>query len=303
MKKNNQTLNRQILPALSMVLALLLGCMSGCAKTETAAQAEASSPAASVAQSEEAPVTSAAVDEPEASASIIEDSVDEAEVLKKEELDSENAALLDGEDRQFEREIAYRYYHGGEPREELSDTERNQWMSQGKWSFDSNGNGVFLLNLEGSMSQTWNWVEYTNDYGESWTSAGVYGVVTQIDDIKVAGSRVVFTVENGVTESRHNLVYSDDLCQSFRMCDTIAFAPDYLKTILNQDGSHIGMDLLSLDESDGSVMLAWYDEEHVSVSGFDEFNQEAENKRDYFLIGKTNPDFTQLQVLYSAKTE
>lgn len=279
----------------ALALAMLLGCLSGCAKTEV--QPEASPAASSAVQA----VSSAPAEEPAESVSAPSASQAEAPAaaeavqLERQELDAQTAALLDGEDHDFEREIAYRYYHNGEAKTELADTERNQWMSGAEWGFDENGSGVFAVALEGSMSKSWNFIEYTTDFGETWSSAGVYGIVTQIEDIQVAGNRVVLAVGNGVSLSRHSLVYSDDLCQSFYERDTIDFAPSPLTAVLEEDGSNVGMDLLSID-SDGSVVLGWSLRTPVNVSEFEDFNN---GKQNYFLIGKTDAALSRCEVLYA----
>ena len=318
MKRRNQPPLRLLL-VLAMALALLLGCLSGCGETKTqpeaslsasqaqeasSAPAEASAGAASAPETEPEASVSVPEAEPEAFASTSAEAAASAQAqpLEKEEPDAETAALLDGEDHAFEQEIAYRYYNGGETKNELADTERSQLLSTAAWDFDEEGHGVFVVGLDSSMSHTWVFVESTSDYGETWSAAGVYSVVTWVEDVKVAGNRVVLSVGNGVTESRHSLVYSDDLCQTFYERDTIGFAPSAVTDALEQDGSNVGMDLLSIDR-DGSVVLGWYLKNHVSVSEFEDFDESARNRRDCFLIGRTDAALTQCQVLYAAANE
>ena len=223
--------------------------------------------------------------------------VREADELTRSELYEEIAALLDGEDHEFEREIAYRYYNDGERKNELSETERNKWMEEeSAWGFDASGNGVFAVEVDAFMCQRLYFIEYSSDYGETWTSAGTYLMTTDIDDVKVAGERVVFSVWNGVTESGHNLVYSDDMCKSFRERDTIDFAPQELKAALKKEDFRIDMDLLGIEQSDGSVVLGWYKRTEP-----ERVNRDGMNQRNYFLIGQTNADFTQMQVLSAAE--
>lgn len=312
MKQTDNTRSLRTLLALSMAFALLAGALSGCGGTTTPPQPEASSPAASAAQSETESSASAAQPEAESSGAVEETSASapaadaaagEPLALERQDPDAETAALLDGEDHEFEQEIAYRYYHDGESQKELSGSERNETMSYGVWDFDAKGNGVFAVTVDRSMSQSWNYIEYTSDYGETWQSAGVYDLITSIDDVKVAGNTVVFSVSNGVTESRHSLVYSLDLCQSFWERDTIDFAPSALTDALQSDPSSLGMDLLGIDEADGSVVLGWYRDKSVNVSEFEDFNTAAQSKRNYFLIGKTDAGFTQLQVLCSSESK
>jgi hypothetical protein len=66
--------------------------------------------------------------------------------------------------------------------------------------------------------------------------------------------------------------------------------------VIQEDASDLGMDLLSID-ADGSLVLGWYHTTHINTSGFEYFDNAAQNKRDYFLIGKTNADLTQCEVL------
>lgn len=291
--KNTRSL--RILLAFTMTLSQILGTLTACGTSQAPAPTETGASQGTASVSEAKEVSSAPGEASESAAAGQEPSVSEATDLTREDLDEETAALLDGEDHDFEREIAYRRYHDGESRMELSDTERNQWMEKSIWGFDANGNGVFAVNVDASMSQAWYFIEYTSDYGETWTSAGVYRMIKLIDDVKITGSRVVFSVENGVTESRHSLVYSDDLCKSFRERDTIDFVPRNMKAIWEEYGSQIGMDMLGIEQSDGSVVLGWY-----KSNGLEEFSQNGMNHHDYFLIGQTNADFTQMQNLFSA---
>lgn len=218
---------------LLLALCLLLSGLGGCTKTGAPQQSEASSAVGMLSQSTAESSAPAVASEVFASASA--EKSDGNQALPRQELDDETAALLDGEDHCFEREIAYRYYHKGESREELTDTERNRWMAQSNWCFDESGNGVFVVDVDSGMSQTWYYFEYTEDFGETWTGAGVYNLVTWIDDIKIAGNRVVISVGNGVTDSGHSLVYSDDLCQTFYERDILDFAPDSLTAVLQED--------------------------------------------------------------------
>lgn len=300
--KTAKTYLSHILLAFLMVLALLLGCLSGCAKTESPVQQETTSASNSASQEKAEPFVSAQASEVSESAQEETPAVDEAQELPKQELDEETAALLDGKDHDFEQEIAYRYYHDGESKSELADNERNQWLAESKWDFDANGNGVFAVGIEASMSQSLYFLEYTSDYGENWSSAGVYSLVTWVEDVKVAGKRVVLSVANGVSESKHSLVYSDDLCQTLHERDTIDFAPHYLTAVIQDDASDLGMDLLGID-ADGSLVLGWYHTTHINTSGFEYFDNAAQNKRNYFLIGKTDAALTRCEVLYATEKE
>lgn len=312
--KNKSTNPLRLLLALAMTFALLLSCLSGCAKTEP--QPEASPAASSASQSEA--VSSAPAEEPEESASASaaapdasastsaeEASTTDAQQLDRHELDEKSAAVLDGDNHEFEQEIAYRYYHGGEASSELADTERNQWMSGiewgSVWGFDDEGHGVIAVGLGAAMHQSQRFIEYTSDYGETWSSAGMYFFVGEISDVKVSGNRIVFSVVSSVNESKYSLMYSDDLCQTFYLRDTIDFAPASLTAVLSdeKDEPKMGMNILNID-NDGSVVLGWYLNNRVSVSEFKDFNDSVRN---YFLIGKTNADLTRCEVLYSAGNE
>lgn len=312
--KNRNTPPLRLLLVLAMTLALLLGCLSGCAKTEV--QPEVSPAASSDVQSEavasapaEAPeesaAASAAMTEESVSISVEETVTREAQPLDRHELDEKSAAILDGDDHEFEQEIAYRYYHGGEASTELADTERNQWMSGidwgSVWGFDDEGHGIFAVGLDAAMHQSQWYIEYTSDFGKTWSGAGMYFFVGGISDVKISGNRVVFSVVSSVNESKYSLMYSDDLCQTFYMRDTIDFAPHYLTSVLHneKEASHLGMDILSIDD-DGSVVLGWYLWNHISVSEFENFNDE---KQDYFLIGNTDAALTQCEVLYAAENK
>ena len=306
MKKTNHL---RLLLVLTMMIALLLGCLSGCAKTEpqpdaapaasSAAPAVSSAPAA---EPEESDSASAAAPEPSISTSAKETMAKEAQQLDRHELDEKSAAILDGDDHEFEREIAYRYYHGSESRTELTDTERNQWMSGidwgSVWGFDDKGHGVFAVGLDASMQQSQWFIEYTSDYGETWSGAGMYSLVGWITDVRVAGNRVVFSVTSNMYDSKYSLMYSDDLCQSFYLRDTIDFAPASLTAVLQdeKDEPKMGMNILNIGD-DGSVVLGWYLKNHINISGFEYFN---DNVCNYFLIGKTNAELTRCEVLYAA---
>lgn len=313
MKNKNRNLLRLLL-VLALTLALLLGCLSGCAKTEpqpeaspaasSASQAEAASSAPET-EPEEAASASAAASEVSAAASAEAAMTKEAQLLDKHELHEKAAAVLDGEDHEFEREIAYRYYHNDEVRNELPDTERNQWVSGvdwgSVWGFDDEGHGVFAVGLDAAMQQSQWYVEYTSDYGETWSGAGMYSLVGGISDVKVSGNRVVFSVVSSANPSKYSLMYSDDLCQTFYLRNTIDYAPASLTAVLQDDKDffNMRMSLLNIDE-DGSLLLGWYLINRVSVSDFEYF---SDSVCSYFLIGKTNADLTQCEVLYSAGNE
>lgn len=292
------------LVALAAVLALVLG-LSACSGTQSTKQVEAQSSQAadSAFQVEEAVASAPQSQETESSALVQVAAQNEATQLTSQGGYDDEISLLDEEDHQFEQEIAYRYYHNGDSQSELSDSERNQMLSDSVWGFDDKGHGVFAVQLDASMNQSVYFIEYTTDYGETWTGAGTYNLVTWIEDIKVSGDRVVLSVGNNVNESKHSLVYSDDMCQSFKERDTIDFAPHHLTAVIQGEDAQLGMDVLSIDKTDGSVVLGWYEDRFINVSEYKDFDDKAQSSRDYFLIGKTDVDFTQLQELYVTEAE
>lgn len=225
-----------------------------------------------------------------------EDFVDNGNV----ELDfSVSEAFLNNEGFEYEREAANSYY-GSDDYNEPSNTYRNEWVYEyGTCAFDDSGNGVFVVEdpEAAGMNKHLVYIEYTSDYGKTWNicNGGFYSSY-YFNDIKVVGKKVYFVLQSGASENRY-ILYSDDLCKSFKARNVAKMLPQYGESIFNDFHS---VNILNIDKKDGSLILGLYDYNYVSypvIGDSDDYSSFQETN--YFLIAKVNSNLSSCNVIYA----
>lgn len=198
---------------------------------------------------------------------------------------------------QYEREAARRYYQRDNYKE-LKDTPRNEMLdAYGLCAFDSKGNGVFVIeDPEGlGMHHHMYYIEYTTDYGKTWNVSNKYFYFSYyIYELRVIGNRVLMIAGSDV-QSKSFILYSDDMCKTFRRCDIAAHLPEYKKNLFYRTEN---MQILDVNQKDGSIILGFYDEKETYYPSFGEYNNIGSEKKQ-FLIVRANREFKSFEVIYA----
>lgn len=185
---------------------------------------------------------------------------------------------------EYEKAKAQKVFGGDKVK--VSKSKRNAFVKEyGTGVFDeSAGTGVFLINdpeFSGAGHHGF-YLEYTSDKGAEWNICdGAYYTDAYVKDIRLSGNQVyLFMVSEPSNKSY--ILYSDDLCRTFRIRDVITLLPDYAELMYFHTGD---MEILDFRAEDGSVTIGWYDYEYIEHTGGDAMN--------YFLTAKFNGDLTE----------
>lgn len=168
-----------------------------------------------------------------------------------------------------------------------SDTKRNKWVEDyGECAFDTSGTGVFVVTDPeyAGMHHYMYYFETTSDKGKTWQvqKNSMYGS-HYCGDIRISGKKVYLFTNSYVGENAC-VVFSDDLCDSFKTIDPLRLLPNYSE-LKNVTAST--MSVLNFNRSTGETVVGFGDLEY------------SQNEKESFLIARFNGDFTEGKVLYS----
>jgi len=170
----------------------------------------------------------------------------------------------------FEYEKAQAQKVFGGDKVKVSKSDRNAFVKEnGKGVFDkASGTGVFLVSdpAFSGMNHAGFYLEYTSDKGKNWKICdGAYYTDAYPKEIRISGKKVYIVM---VSEplSKSYILYSDDLCQTFRIRDVITLLPDYAELMYCHTAD---VEIIDFHTEDGSMTLGWYDYEYIQETGGD----------------------------------
>ena len=185
---------------------------------------------------------------------------------------------------EYEKSKAQKVFGGDKVK--VSKSERNEFVKEyGTFAFDkAAGTGACFVSdpAFSGMNHHGFYIEYTADKGQTWKICdGAYYTDAYAKDIRISGNKVyIFMVSE--PSSKSYILYSDDLCRTFRIRDVITLLTDYAELMYFHTDS---MDIIDFNAEEGSMTLGWYDYEYVQEMGGDAVS--------YFLTAKFNGDLTE----------
>ena len=185
---------------------------------------------------------------------------------------------------EYEKAQAQKFFEGKKVK--VAKSARNEFVKENGMSvFDkSSGTGVFLVSdpAFSGMSHHGFYLEYTSDKGKKWKIRdGAYYDSAYPKEIKLAGDRV-YIIMCSEPAMKSYILYSDDLCQTFRIRDVITLLPDYAELMYCHTAN---VEIVDFNAEDGSMTLGWYDSEYVQETGGDAVN--------FFLTASFNGELTE----------
>ena len=185
---------------------------------------------------------------------------------------------------EYERSAAQKVFGGDKVK--VSKSARNAFVKEyGTSAFDKTaGTGVFLVGdpVFSGAGHSGFYLEYTSDKGKSWSIVdGAFYSDASPQGVRISGKRVyIIMVSQAMCKSY--LLYSDDLCQSFRIRDVITLLTDYAELMYFHTTD---VEIIDFNAEDGSMTLGWYDYEYVQENGGDAVS--------FFLTAKFNGKLTE----------
>ena len=185
---------------------------------------------------------------------------------------------------EYEKSEAQKVFGGDKVK--VSKSERNAFVKDyGTCVFDkAAGTGVFMVSDPefSGMSHHGFYLEYTSDKGKSWKICdGAYYDASYPKDIRIAGERV-YIILCSEPSMKSYILYSDDLCKTFRIRDVITLLPDYAELMYCHTAD---VAIIDFNTEDGAMTLGWYDYEYIQETGGDAVS--------YFLTAKFNGKLTE----------
>ena len=185
---------------------------------------------------------------------------------------------------EYEKSKAQKVFGGDKVK--VSKSERNTFVKEnGTGVFDkAAGTGVFLVSdpAFSGMNHHGFYLEYTSDKGKSWKICeSAYYTDASPQDIRKKKKKVYIFMRSEPS-SKSYILYSDDLCQTFRIRDVITLLTDYAELMYFHTGD---MEIIDFNAEDGSMTLGWYDYEYVQEMGGDAVS--------FFLTAKFNGTLTE----------
>lgn len=186
----------------------------------------------------------------------------------------------------FEYEKAQAQKVFGGDKVKVSKSKRNTFVKEnGVGVFDEKkGTGVFVVSdpAFSGMNHHGFYLEYTSDKGKTWKICdGAYYTDAYPKEVRMSGNRV-YIVMVSEPANKSYILYSDDLCQTFRIRDVITLLSDYAELMYNHTAD---VEIIDFNAEDGSITLGWYDYEYVQEMGGDAVS--------FFLTAKFNGDLTE----------
>lgn len=219
-----------------------------------------------------------------------------------DESDNEREVVLSKQDSVYERNEARRYYGielDPEPKRTKSDyiDHYDLVTEYAGYDFDESGNGICIIDDPEGVGMNHHLLrfEYTQDYGETWTSiTGVCYSCYYVNDFAIRGNSVYICLSSNVYYNSL-LLYSDDMCQTFYQWCIPANLKHYK---MNLNGRNKLMKIIDISKTDGSVIFDFYDEkEDYNYSYIGKYCGGSYKKT--FLIVKTDRKIEHFDVLYA----